>query len=180
MSKPYGHIEWEYAEPFARGLEVDLAFRKWLLRKTEFEEFADARLMNEEMKARRSKSAKTWWGSHYTESCRCEGCKGKETDLLAVFEASSGFRFALHVEVKQPTDSFKKDGVQSAGYPIRATCWATKAPRAIVPHQRGSTMVLFSERRAAQYGSQIHNFATRLTFETIEAAFPRFFNTKIE
>lgn len=178
MPRQYGHIEWNYAEPFARGLEVNPVFRKWVLQRTEFEEFADARVMNEEMKSRRSKSAKTWWGSHYTESCRCEGCKGKETDLMAVFEASSGFRFALHVEVKQPMDSFKKDGVQSAGYPIRAACWATKAPRAVVPHQRASTMVLFSERQIERYGSQLRSFAARLTFETIEAAFPKFFSAK--
>jgi hypothetical protein len=74
-----------------------------------------------------------WWRFHFTEKCRCLGCSGKETDILAIFESEARIRFALHFEVKQPTDKFKSDGIQSKGYPLRAQCWANKAPTK-VPH----------------------------------------------
>ena len=62
--------------------------------------------MNEEMLAKRSSGTQTWWRSHYHTKCACLGCKGevqtRETDLLAIFETTTGGRFALHFEVKHP------------------------------------------------------------------------------
>jgi hypothetical protein len=60
------------------------------------------------------------------------GCNGQETDLLAVFEAPTGLRFALHVEVKNPGDSFSKTD-QAPAYPVRAKCWSTegKTPKRV-------------------------------------------------
>lgn len=102
------------AEPFARALVEDIAFRNWVIGRTEFASFAEnSRLLNEEMHQKRN--AENWWRSHFTEKCRCADCSGKETDLLAIFETPTGFRFALHIEFKRPGDKFKSDGVQSAG-----------------------------------------------------------------
>jgi hypothetical protein len=73
----YGKNELEYAAPFANALANDRAFRIWVLQ-TEFACFAnDARPLQEEMKKRRSASAKTWWQSHFTEACRCAAAAAK-------------------------------------------------------------------------------------------------------
>ena len=87
------------------------------------------RLLHREMHAKRSRGTKYWGRSHFSEICRCFGCSGQETDLLAIFESATGLRFALHVEVKQPNDKFKDDGQQAAAYPVRAQCWATDGTR---------------------------------------------------
>src|SRR5271163_3840627 len=98
--KSYGSTEFAYAKPFADALVDDPAFRSWVLRRTKFAHLAEgSRLLSEEMKARRSSSSTNWWRSHYTD-------EDGETDILAVFEAAAGFRFALHFEVKQPKDRF--------------------------------------------------------------------------
>src|SRR5438445_8538443 len=111
MSMRYGSLEYKYAAPIAQALSDDAAFREWLLSKSEFAKFSDARILREEMTAHRRNSSAEWWRFHFTEKCRCLGCSGKETDLLVIFESKSRIRFALHFEVKQPTDTFKGDGV---------------------------------------------------------------------
>lgn len=169
----YGTIEFKYAEPIAQALVNDAAFRKWVLLKTEFANSAeDARLQHEEMRGWRSGVATNWWRSHFTEKCRCQGCSGKETDLLAIFESRAGIRFALHFEVKHPGDKFKPDGVQSRGYPLRAQCWAANPPANVLPHHQASTVLLFSEKRRAEFAAHLPHFKTLITFEEIEKAFP--------
>jgi hypothetical protein len=167
----YGRLEYAYAAPFVDRVTNDTAFKAWVLRKTEFSEFAaDARLLHEEMRARRS-GAKTWWRSHYTERCRCYGCSGQETDMLSIFEAQEQ-RFALHVEVKHPNDRFK-DG-QGKAYTKRAECWTTvgHGPRSLIPHTKASTVVLYSELRRFDYASEITYFGCEFTFEEIKKEFP--------
>lgn len=163
----YGAIELQFAEPFAEALVAIPAFRTWVLRQTKFEAFAEeARLLHKEMKAHRSATAKNWWRSHFTDECRCPGCKGQETDLLAIFEIPQGFRFALHVEVKQPKDRFKENGIQAASYPLRAHCWSTKGTLARgLPHSAATTALLFSETQRTRYGPHLRHFETLLTFE---------------
>ena len=167
----YGGVEYQYAEPFARALVDDAAFRAWIIGQTVFANFAqDSRLLNEEMHSRRN--AESWWRSHFTEKCRCAGCSGKETDLLAIFETTTGFRFALHIEIKHPGDKFKDDGIQSAGYPLRAACWASNAPANVLPHHQSTTVLLFSEGNRSKYGPHLHHFQTLITFEEIAPHFP--------
>ena len=169
----YGRLELQYAEPFAEALVNDAAFKTWVLWQTEFSNFADdARLLHQEMKERRSAVSKYWWRSHFTEACRCLGCSGKETDLLAIFETGIGFRFALHVEIKHPGDKFKNDGVQATGYPIRAQCWVTKSPANVLPHHQATTVLLFSAKKLADYAAHLPHFKTLITFEDIERHFP--------
>jgi hypothetical protein len=171
----YGEKERQYAEPFANALVNDSAFCIWVLKQTEFAELADnARLLHREMKLHRSAIAQNWWRSHFSETCRCLGCSGKETDILAIFESDTGLRVALHIEVKHPGDTFKKDGLQAAGYPKRAACWADQAPSNVLPHHQASTMLLFSAQNARKYETHLAHFKTLITFESIENTFPSF------
>jgi hypothetical protein len=168
----YGETERRFAQPFADALVNDPSFRSWVLRQTEFACFAEgARLLHEEMKQRRSSVSQNWWRSHYTEACRCEGCSGKETDLLAIFETETGFRFALHIEVKHPGDGFK-DGVQSRGYPLRAKCWTETPPAKVLPHHQATTALLFSSTKADEYFPHLQHFKTLITFEEVRKNFP--------
>lgn len=170
----YGSVEYAYAEPFANALVDDPAFRTWVLQQTKFATLAEgARPLYEEMKAKRSPSADSWWRSHYTERCRCQGCSGQETDLLAIFEAKNGTRFALHVEVKQPADNFSTKRDQAANYALRAKCWARSAPDAVLPHADADTVLLFSASKRGEYAPHIPKFGTALTFEEVASVFPR-------
>lgn len=169
----YGETERLYAQPFAEALVSDPAFRVWVLRQTEFASFADeARVLHEEMKQQRSGVSQNWWRSHYTEACRCDGCSGKETDILAVFETGTGLRFALHVEVKHPRDRFKADGIQARGYPLRASCWLEKPPPKVLPHHQATTVLLFSSEKKTEYLPHLSHFKTLITFENIKKNFP--------
>lgn len=169
----YGSLEYAYAEPFANALVSDAAFRAWVLRQTTFKAFAEeALVLHEQMRARRGKSSATWWRSHFTEKCRCQGCSGQETDLLAVFEAPSSLRFALHFEVKQPTDRFPATKDQAANYALRAKCWATLAPKAVLPHSDAATVLLCSAAKLTEFAPHLPKFGNVITFEDVAAAFP--------
>src|SRR4051794_18952485 len=164
----YGSREYLYAEPFARALEADSAFRSWVLRQTKFAAYTvSARLLHEEMRAHRSESSASWWRSHFTERCRCQGCSGQETDLLAIFETATGKRFALHIEVKQPTDKFPTKKDQAANYALRAKCWTTSAPRAVLPHSDAATVLLCSSSKLQEYEPHLSKFGSVITFEEI-------------
>jgi hypothetical protein len=171
----YGRLEKRYARPIAEALAQNQEFRVWLLERTVFFGVAaSARLLDKEMLAMRSKTATSWWASHFTEACRCEGCRGQETDIFAVFEAPGTGRFALHIEVKHPGDKFKKGGTQAASYPIRASCWATEGstPTKVLPHSAASTVLLYSFAKSTEYGPHLEHFASLITFEEIFARFP--------
>lgn len=171
----YGVNELGYAEPFADALVDDPAFRSLILRKTKFSVYADdAKPLQAEMRAQRGKSSKYWWRSHYTERCRCFGCSGQETDLLALFETSKKVRFALHVEVKNPRDRFSKPN-QAKAYPIRARCWAAGIgiPRSVLPHSDAATALLCSETKLAEFGPHLRHFDAVITFEEIKEIYPR-------
>jgi hypothetical protein len=164
----YGSLEYAYAEPIAQALVDEPAFRDWILHQTRFAgSAANTRLLHKEMKAARR--ASTWWRSHYTESCRCAACSGQETDLLALFEDIEGRRFALHFEVKQPTDRFSKD--QAANYATRARCWVAKAPRAVLAHSDAATVLLCSRSNLKRYEDDASLFDTVITFEEIRERF---------
>ncbi|UPK40866.1 hypothetical protein IVB18_50555 (plasmid) [Bradyrhizobium sp. 186] len=168
----YGSIEYLYASPIARAMIDDPSFRRWVLSKSEFAEFAEARILNREISAHRANLTAEWWRFHFTEKCRCDGCSGKETDLFTIFENKSSLRFALHFEVKQPQDKFKSDGIQSRGYPLRAQCWARKPPAKVLPHHMASTGIFFSAQKRKEYEPHLAHFKAQITFEEIEQQFP--------
>jgi hypothetical protein len=169
----YGSLEFAYAEPFANTLESDPEFRTWVLRQTKFLDFAEgARLLRDEMRALRSGASLTWWRSHFTEKCRCKGCSGQETDILAIFEATGGARFALHFEVKQPSDKFSTQRDQAASYAIRSKCWANVAAKHVVSHAEADTVLLCSVAKLPEYAPHVAKFGSVITFEGIAALFP--------
>ncbi len=169
----YGSIEFAHAEPFAKALVTDSAFRSWVLRHTRFQNVADeAILLDEEMQAKRGKGAASWWRSYYTERCRCRGCSGQETDLLAIFEDRRK-RFALHFEVKQPTDRFPADKDQAGNYAIRAKCWIKSPPKAVLQHDDADTVLLCSAAKLTEYASHISRFGSVITFEEVGKCYPR-------
>jgi hypothetical protein len=173
----YGKLELVYAEPFAEALVNNLTFRSWVLGKTKFADSCNsARLLDREMLAKRSAGTRYWWRSHFSEACRCCGCSGKETDLLAIFETVAELRFALHVEVKRPGDKFKAD--QAAAYPVRAMCWSTngRTPSKILRHSDAATLLLFSNENRQEFAPHLTYFDTLITFEEIEDNFPNFAN----
>jgi hypothetical protein len=169
----YGSVEFTYAEPFANALSADRAFRSWGLQRTKFSAFAEeASLLHEEMRAQRSGSSATWWRSHFTEKCRCQGCSGQGTDILAISEAATGMRFGLHFEVKQPADKFPAKKDQAANYAIRAQCWAKSAPKAVVPHADAAIVLLCSASKLADYAPYLPKSGTVLTFKEIARTYP--------
>ena len=125
---------------------------------------------HDEMKAARR--AETWWRSHYTESCRCEGCSGQETDLLAIFETTERRRVALHFEVKQPTDTFSPGGRQALNYRLRADCWVANPPRSILRHDQAATVLLCSAGCLEKFAEEATHFDTLITFEEVRQKFP--------
>jgi len=168
----YGGIEWQYAEPIARALVEVQDFRTWVLKRTRFAAYASkAQLLHKDMKARRNPSAETWWRSHYTEKCRCPGCSGQETDLLAVFSAGAT-RFTLHFEVKRPGDKFPHNKDQARNYGLRAQCWTRTPPPAILPHQEADTLLIFSETQREEFSPHIEKFGASFTFEDASTALP--------
>lgn len=169
----YGSVEWTYAEPIARALQDSAEFRRWFLSQTRFGNlFRDAVLLHERMKSQRSAAAESWWRSHYTEKCRCLGCSGQETDLLAVFD-SAGSRFALHVEIKRPGDRFPAHKDQAGNYRLRAACWARHAPAAVLPHDDADTVLICAESQMTEFAPHLSKFGTTLTFDSIARALPR-------
>ncbi len=170
----YGSLEFACAEPFANSLVNDAGFRRWVVAKTKFGTVADeAHLLSREMTAQRSSNSATWWRSHFTERCRCSGCSGQETDLLAIFETDHSNRFALHFEFKQPTDRFSSKRDQAGNYALRAACWARSAPRAVLPHSDASTILVCSTSKLSEYGPHLPKFGAVITFEEIAASFPK-------
>jgi hypothetical protein len=167
----YAAVESRYAEPIAEALVSAPSFRAWFLRRTVFSEFADeARILDREILAKRSRTARNYWQSHYTHSCSCAGCRGQETDLLAVFKTPMGRPFAVHVEVKQPRDGFNPG--QASAYPIRAECWRKNAPKTVVGHYEATTMLLCCAHKLAEYAVDCEQFATVITFQDIQESFP--------
>jgi hypothetical protein len=87
----YGSTEYQYAAPIARALIDDASFRRWVLSKSEFAEFLDARVLHDEMSGWRRNATAEWWRFHFTAKCRCLGCSGKETTYLQFSKAQPAF-----------------------------------------------------------------------------------------
>jgi hypothetical protein len=168
----YGAKEKAFSEPFADQLANDPAFLRWILDKTKFREMGEPRVLADEMKMKRSKVATTWWASHYSESCRCFGCEGSETDVLAIVTDSSNRTVALHVEVKQPSDRFNLERRQAERYPVRAACWVSSAPPSVLPHDDACTILLCSSEKISEFATEAAHFDTVVTFEEIARDFP--------
>jgi len=116
--------------------------------------------MDEEQRDARSSSAKYWWRSHWTD-------QDGETDLLALFEAENGIRFALHVEIKAPGIRFSE--TQARDYPRRAACWAGKGrnPGTVLEHDEATTVLCCERSFIDKHANEALHFANIVTFEEI-------------
>lgn len=166
----YGANESRYARPLAEALRANRQFRVWFLGKTEYAPYsASAVLLSEEQQRARSPSAKTWWQSYWAGSTYPfkDECGERETDLLAVFEAEHGFRFALHVEVKAPGVLWGPE--QAQDYGRRARCWAGKErnPKTVLPHDAATTVLCCEAGFREKYACEASMFASVVTFEEI-------------
>ena len=169
----YGELELAYAQPIANALVNRPDFRAWVLSRSPFHAWAaSSRVLVDEMVSRRAKTSQTWWRSHFAEKCRCAGCAGQETDILAILESIAGERFAVHFEVKQPTDRFPSEKDQATNYRLRAACWVANPPSAVVPHSAAATGLLYSVNKRREYGASVSKFDFAITFEMIRDRFP--------
>jgi hypothetical protein len=140
------------------------------LEQTEFASYCHtAVLLDEEQRAFRSPSAENWWRSYWAgRSYRYKNeCGERETDLFAIFQAESGFRFALHVEVKAPGDRFGLE--QARDYRRRAACWAgaERNPKTVLPHDKATTVLCCERTFADEHAAEALQFTSIVTFEEI-------------
>jgi len=170
----YGSLEYQYAEPIARALATNKQFSQWVLSNSIFADVADARLLKDEMILQRQSPTAEWWRFHFSMSCKDPCCSGgRETDIFAVFEAADKKRFAMHFEVKQPTDRFDPKRMHEQRYALRAQCWTNKAPPKVLEHQDASLGIFYSESSRSKFEPVLSYFPTQITFEEIEKKFPQ-------
>jgi len=167
---PTGPKELRYAAPIADALLNDRNFLIWFVEQTRFSSYADScRVMAREQKATRSQVASNWWRHYYVgkNSCRCNDCRERETDLLAVMETKGGYRFALHVEVKAPGDPLRLD--QGLDYTKRAHCWAGRgnAPKTVVPHDAACTALICERSFSVERKNITQEFSAIILIEDI-------------
>lgn len=147
----YSPKEFLYARPIANELVVSGTFRNWFLAGTRFEKLAKTArpLIEEQERLRTTANSKRWFWFNYwcprDASCECRGEKGIETDILLIFEAEGRARFAVHVEIKLPQDTFLPG--QAESYPRRGRCWLTDTgrPRTVPPHTDFVTVLVCGE-----------------------------------
>ena len=82
-----------------------------------------------------------WCGKDSRCTCRPEGSRALETDMMLFFENEDGDRLAVHVEFKAPGE--KLSFGQAEAYRMRAECWARGQyrPRSVMPHQHLVTVI---------------------------------------
>jgi hypothetical protein len=162
-------IEHTYCEPFADGLAQDAAFRTWVLQKAGLGNFAKSAWCLWEKQREQRPNAKFWWKDYYCHErrCTCEGLAGRQIDVLAIFQDSTGRTIGLHVECKHPKDKFH-DSEQACGYRKRASCWGPEGrnPPKVLSHGEAIT-VLMCDRKHRHADSDVKGFDAVLYFDEI-------------
>jgi hypothetical protein len=140
-----------------------------LFKRLDRPDFEDCTLLAAEQNTLRS--TKFWWKNVYCpdRTCSCAGLSGSEVDIFMVFENTQGKRLALHVDCKNPDDTFKKSS-EGADYNARAKCWlnATTRPDKVLPHDEALTLFL-TDRMDRHAEKQLAAFDHRLTFDWVGA-----------
>jgi len=167
MKGLYGKIEHSYCEPFVEAFDASTDFRDWLLARLCLSDWVgrSASLKLEQFSVRK---ARFWWKNYYCHEsrCTCPGLAGREVDILLFCRRTDGRTLAIHVECKQPKDTFS-DG-QAESYRVRATCWAggLGGPRSLLPHDLAVT-VLICDREASHSLDDIAHFDSVIYFDEI-------------
>ncbi len=161
-------MEFLYSWPIAAALEQSDDFRSFVLNKTKFcDDSHDAQLLKQEQLKKRSKNTSFWSRHPYCERTSCPYASCGETDLLAVFELSSQKRFAIHFEIKQPTD--KGHETQPERYSGRMQCWSdfNTRPQSILPHGDAASIVVCGTSFAEKAPEWVGIFDTLITTEEL-------------
>jgi hypothetical protein len=171
----YGRIEHSYCEPVAEGLASDVGFAQFFIERAGRTDWARAfRCLKAEQAALRT-SGQFWWKNVYcSESrCLCPNLRGREIDILAVFERSDGARLGLHIECKRPGDRFSPG--QAERYRERVACWTQngRGPRTIPPHSEASA-ILICERDHRHAAADVVCFDGVVFFDEIKARAPAY------
>jgi hypothetical protein len=140
----YGPIEHRYCEPVAEALSSDSNFARFFFERAKRPDWASgARCLKDEQAALRT-SGRYWWKNVFCSErrCTCPNLRGREIDILAVFERTDGRRLGMHIECKHPGDKFSAG--PAARYRERLTCWTMpeKGPRTIPRHHEAVAILI--------------------------------------
>ena len=169
----YGRIEHGYCEPVAEALAGDPAFAKFFMERAGYGDWADSFICLKDEQSRLRTSGDYWWKNVFCHESRCEcpNLRGREIDILAVFQRSDGNRIGMHIECKHPTDHFSKG--QAARYRERLACWTKegKGPRTIPKHGT-AVAILICDRTNRHAADDLANFDAIIFFDEISTWLP--------
>jgi hypothetical protein len=162
----YGPIEHSYCEPFAEAFAGSMDFRDWLFRRLSLPDWVGrSKSLKSEQAVR---GARYWWKNYFCSErrCVCAGAAGREIDILLFALRDDGKALGVHVECKQPKDTFHPG--QAEGYPIRKVCWSTKkgGPKTLLPHDQ-AVVVLICDRLAKHSPEDLRHFEDVIYFDEI-------------
>ena len=129
-----------YLDAIAQAAFASTAVRNLLLAGTpHVTDYANARCLDAEQFALRPNTKQPfycnyWCGKDSRCTCRPEGSKGLESDLMLFMENAKDRRLGLHLEFKAPGERLSFG--QAEAYRMRAACWASGRyrPRSVMLH----------------------------------------------
>ena len=163
-----------YLDALARAAFDAASVRDWLLSGTQHAgTYAGARSLHNEQFALRPNTKQPfycnyWCGRDTRCTCRPEGSRGLESDLMLFLENAAGRRLGLHLEFKAPGERLSFG--QAQAYRMRAACWSSGAyrPRSVMPHQDRACVIVC--RRLEHDARELTHF-DRVIDHTDAAAF---------
>lgn len=159
----------------AKALATDAAFARFFMERAKrcdwTEEF---RCLDREQAALRTSGAYWWKNVFCSESrCLCPNLRGREIDILAVFERADGARLGMHIECKHPGDRFSAG--QAARYRERLECWTQqgRGPRTIPRHET-AVAILMCDRANRFADDDLGQFDGVVYFDEIARLLPKY------
>jgi hypothetical protein len=166
----YGRIEHKYCEPVAEALAGDPDFARFFMTRAGRGDWAESFLCLKDEQRRLRTSGKYWWKNVFCHErrCECPNLRGREIDILTVFQRGDGERLGMHIECKHPADTFS-DG-QAARYRERLTCWTQekKGPLTIPRHSL-AIAILMCDRIHCHADADLAQFDAVIFFDEISA-----------
>jgi hypothetical protein len=152
---------------FAEMMIGNEPFRDWVLSGSKFAHLRPGlRLLTEELSKSRRMPANSW---RHVWCVMPDGTEG-ETDIFTVFEASDGYRFALHFENKPPHGVLRPN--QGEDYPKRAE-FLSGHPR-YLSYRGWETAIIAPQAFIHRHADRCHPFDRTITYEAIADWIPLF------
>jgi len=171
----YGPIEHGYCEPVAEALAGNPQFAKLFMRRAGCGDWADSFVCLKDEQRRLRTSGSYWWKNVFCHESRCEcpNLRGREIDILAVFQRLDGDRLGMHIECKHPADTFSKG--QASRYRERLACWTTegKGPRTIPKHDVAVAILIY-DRSNCHAADDLSCFDAIIFFDEISIHLPNY------